>query len=77
MLKRRPCASRVAGVSADKAAFLMQNLQVLHHDRNRWIRGISVMQKSDAMPIADVRVWWIQNSGYQLWKQPQSFIQCK
>ena len=37
---------------------MMQKPQVLHHARNGGNLGIAVMQKSDALPIADVRAWW-------------------
>ena len=36
----------------------MQKSQVLHYARNGGNLGILVMQKSDALPIVDVRVWW-------------------
>ena len=36
----------------------MRKSQVLHHARNGGNLGIAVMQKSDALPIADVRAWW-------------------
>ncbi len=41
----------------DRSAFLMQKSQVLHHVRNGRNLGILVIQKSDALPITDFRIW--------------------
>ena len=35
----------------------MRKSQILHHARNGGKLGIAVMQKFDALPIANVRAW--------------------